>query len=260
MEHEIKKTITSMGSLWLPVVIIGLLAIACSTPLSTTQQAAVVSAVPTTQADVPGWRAIRFRMDRPDDQTRWEKDLMIAHQIVAPVLSTFEEKIECWRFHRRSNDDGAGHQFSFIFYGSPAVAKQIHKEVQDNPLLGALIDSGEVKKVVSNALDVATRTEFGATSDPKWSPELQKAWPYFIMGVSRMWLAMIEEIDGQVEPPSSSTEDAVHITTLIQHYQAVNDRVTDIWQQEGYHALLHHLNAIYGYKPLIFWEKRWKAF
>jgi hypothetical protein len=33
-----------------------------------------------------------------------------------------------------------------------------------------------------------------------------------------------------------------------------------IWQQEGYHALLHHLNAIYGYEALVYWEKRWKSF
>lgn len=27
-------------------------------------------------------------------------------------------------------------------------------------------------------------------------------------------------------------------------------RIAEIWRLEGQHALLHHLNAIFGYKPL----------
>jgi len=27
--------------------------------------------------------------------------------------------------------------------------------------------------------------------------------------------------------------------------------MTDIWQEQGQHAMLHHLNAVYAYQPLL---------
>jgi hypothetical protein len=33
-----------------------------------------------------------------------------------------------------------------------------------------------------------------------------------------------------------------------------------IWQNESQHALLHHLNAIFGYEAMILREQSWKSF
>jgi hypothetical protein len=49
-------------------------------------------------------------MQRLDGQTRWENDLLIAHQIAAPLLKARRIEIDLWRFHRRSAEDNTGHQ------------------------------------------------------------------------------------------------------------------------------------------------------
>ena len=99
------------------------------------------------------------------------------------------------------------------------------------------------------------RPKVGDTSDPNWSPVMQNTWPHYIMGVSRMWLGMIDQVSQEREIADSAT-----LGQLLVHYEQVNDAFTHIWQQEGYHALLHHLNAIFGYEALVYWEKRWKSF
>jgi hypothetical protein len=84
---------------------------------------------------------------------------------------------------------------------------------------------------------------------------MQNTWPYYIMGVSRMWLAMVDQVSRESGMAAEAT-----LGETLEHYARVNDAITHIWQQEGYHALLHHLNAIYGYEALVYWEKRWKSF
>ncbi len=40
----------------------------------------------------------------------------------------------------------------------------------------------------------------------------------------------------------------------------MNDAVDDMWRQEGRHAFLHHLNAVFGYQPLVIYEKKLLTF
>ena len=203
-----------------------------------------------------GWRRIRFRMDRSDDgQTRWERDLLIAHRIIAPILKTHGQAIHLWRFHRRSADDNTGHQFSFIFYSRPAKADLINRQVMEDPLLSNMISNQLVREVLVDRVDGNTRPDIGDTSDSNWSPVMQASWPYYIMGVCRMWLEMIDQFSLQI-----GVADTTPLDQLVAHYTTVNEEVTVIWQQEAYHALLHHLNAIYGYTPMIYWEKHFKTF
>ena len=76
------------------------------------------------------------------------------------------------------------------------------------------------------------------------------------MGVSQMWLNLIADVAADKmagDPPSSLQE-------IEEFYQRVNERVTELWEMEGRHAFMHHLNAIFGYEPLIYWEKRSMTF
>ncbi len=84
---------------------------------------------------------------------------------------------------------------------------------------------------------------------------MQDNWPYYIMGVSRMWLGMIDQVAREI-----GFEDVPTVENLLAYYEKVNERVTQVWQSESYHALLHHLNAIFGYEAMIFHEKSWKSF
>jgi hypothetical protein len=61
------------------------------------------------------------------------------------------------------------------------------------------------------------------------------------MGVSQMWLDVITGIDN----------DQDQSTKPEKRYQKVHEVVTEIWKQEGKHAMLHHLNAIYAYQPIF---------
>jgi len=94
--------------------------------------------------------------------------------------------------------------------------------------------------------------DLGATSDPKWSSEIKRTWPFYIMGVSRMWLNLIDEISRE----TLKERDLSNLDDLSMGYQKVNQIVEDKWKQEGGHAFLHHLNAIFGYEPLLIYERR----
>ena len=69
---------------------------------------------------------------------------------------------------------------------------------------------------------------------------MQRAWPYFIMGVSKLWLELIRELGRDPDLPSQP----------LARYAALSERVDRHWREEGGHALLHHLNAMFGYREL----------
>jgi hypothetical protein len=76
------------------------------------------------------------------------------------------------------------------------------------------------------------------------------------MGASQMWLNLIADIAAENltdNPPASIAE----IETF---YQQVNETLTELWQNEGRHAFMHHLNALFEYEPLIYWEKQYLTF
>ena len=43
-------------------------------------------------------------------------------------------------------------------------------------------------------------------------------------------------------------------------YREVNEAITRSWQKEGRHALLHHLNAIFGYEPIKIYVEQMMRF
>jgi hypothetical protein len=78
------------------------------------------------------------------------------------------------------------------------------------------------------------------TSDPSWTPEMQRAWPHYIMGVSRFWLELIHEL-------AASADKSADLDT---RYAAISDELDNLWLHQGDHALLHHLNAVFGYREV----------
>jgi hypothetical protein len=71
-----------------------------------------------------------------------------------------------------------------------------------------------------------------------------------------MWLNLVVEIaerDLKDHRPASLEEIDVF-------YRQVDETVTGLWQKTGRHAFLHHLNAVFEYQPLIYWEKRYMDF
>jgi hypothetical protein len=204
-----------------------------------------------------GWWYARFGTHWPENtDPPWHLDVMIAHKIVLPVLNQYKDDIGLWRFHRRAARDIGGHLFSFIFYSTPDTAQNVYVAFESDLLLKQLKEAGIITRFISNNTDQVIRPDIEDTSDKSWSTPIQKTWPYYIMGVSQMWLHLISEIaehNASRQAPSSLIE-------YQDFYRQVNESVQASWQEEGRHAFLHHLNAIFGYEPVIGREKQLMKF
>lgn len=191
------------------------------------------------------WWYMRYRIAWPEGvEPDWRVDLLLADAVIKPVLRTYRERLGYWRFHRRANRDGAGHQFSFIFYTDRDTAAAVYAALAGDKLTKKLLDNNILLNTVTD--DPANNHLSGVedTSDKNWSEELQKAWPAYIMGVSDMWLQLIEQYAGEYTAGAD-------VPDLLERYGKVNDRITALWKNEGEHAFLHHLNAIFGYEPIV---------
>jgi len=194
-----------------------------------------------------GWWYARFGILWPkDSKPYWHIDAAIAHQVIRPVLEAHSKDIYLWRFHRRAVRDSAGHQFSFIFYTSSKSATQIYKEIQANGFLQWLQDEGWITRVAYDDTSLISKPDKRDTSDHNWSKEIQESWPYYIMGASQMWLSTLTQIcqEYQEDHPLLKLEQD------LEAYKKIYDSLTYLWQEEGGHAFLHHLYALFGYVPV----------
>ena len=106
--------------------------------------------------------------------------------------------------------------------------------------------AGLMKQVRTESSSKEALPGIADTSDPGWSPVLQAGWPYYISGVCRMWLHLVS----RTANPMIVDLAPVSIDETVKVYRRVDEEINDIWQKEGRHALLHHLNAIFGYQPI----------
>jgi hypothetical protein len=197
-----------------------------------------------------GWWAVRFRFDWPQEaEPQWHLDPLVAHRVAGPVLERHRQEIPLWRFHRRAARDAAGHQFSLIFFADRRTAGRVNAEVLGDPMVQAAKTAGRLAAVVCDDPAVVLKPGVGDTSDPAWSPPLRDAWPYFLMGASRTWLELITRLAGAAPEPEG-------FAAAEERYLRLNSAVSAIWQREGRHAFLHHLNAVFGYEPVLIIDKR----
>jgi hypothetical protein len=204
-----------------------------------------------------GWWKVSFQMRWPEDtEPCWYMDLFIAHEIVSPVLDQYEKDIILWRFHRRAARDQGGHQFSFIFYCAGEIAQEIHSSIESSRHLEKMKTAGEIVQDIYDDTGSIAKPQIEDMSDSRWSPPIKRSWPYYIMGVSQMWLHLIEQIAEQ----TSNGEGPSSVREMEAFYTRVDEVITETWQEEGRHALLHHLNAIFGYRPIAVYEKRFLTF
>ena len=196
-----------------------------------------------------GWWYARFRMVWPENtQADWSMDTLIADRIVSPVLQRHRSRIRLWRFHRRAAPDQAGHQFSFIFYASPETAQRIYQDIDRDPLVDRMKGDGRLKEVVFDDTGEIGRPNYEDTSDKHWPMIIQKSWPHFIQGASRMWLELVQTL--------ASEAQRRHPDDLYAVYRDVQSGVNKLWLDQGGHVFLHHLSALYSYQPVIVTERK----
>ena len=187
------------------------------------------------------WYA-RFHIDWPEgEETSWYMGTLIGGEVIAPVFDEYYRDVYIWRVHRRAGRDGHGHVFSFIFYSTAQGAQRIYKAIESNTVVKSLLESGRLTRVAVDDVTRITRPNIEDTSDKNWPLSVQKTWPAMIMGISRMWLDLVSELASA----ESSTGD------VEARYKKVQDDITRIWREQGQHTMLHHMNAVYAYQPLL---------
>lgn len=191
--------------------------------------------------DLPRWHIWRFRFSRADDgATQTHLDGLLADQLLFDAVLEHADEVRLWRFHRRWARDATGHQFSLMVFAPPAVARSITSGLEVAPLLKTLSEQGLLLQWRTDHMagDAALRPS--TTSDPRWPDEVQQEWPYFIMGVSRMWAGLVRAEAGR--HPGID---------LHARYREADAALGQFWMHGARHALLHHLNALFGYRPLV---------
>ncbi|RRJ84067.1 hypothetical protein [Aestuariirhabdus litorea] len=191
-----------------------------------------------------GWRRILIQQ-RWDPQTTpdWNLEPLLAAELLGPSIDRHRPGLRYWRFHRRAANDSAGHQFSLLLYTDGNTARQLYQELLDHPWTAELLAT-DIQRIRHRGINQNSEPAVEDRSDPSWSPEMQRAWPAYITGVSELWLGLIREYRSQAPAPQSLAEARPR-------YARINRQLTELWQAEGQHALLHHLNALFGYQPLL---------
>jgi hypothetical protein len=229
------------------VALMGFLLCGCSTGNKPIPDVSAHNLPPTyKELDNTYWWRCRFKNVWPADAgPNFVIDLYLAHAVVSPVLVEHIDDIPYWRFHRRAARDQAGHQFTLLFYSKPEVASAVFAEIEESAMLEKAIVARLVEKVITDNPDSPNFSAIESTSDDHWSLYLQKNWPSFIMGISALWLGLIDDSF------QGSPEDVTDTYKLLEMYREVDAEIGEIWKTEGQHALFHHMNAVFGYKPLI---------
>ena len=242
-------------------IIIGILLLIFASGCANLGQVQKYEVTPVVTEELPpgnGWWRARFRMDwPPDTEPIWYMDLYIAHQVILPLLELNKADIYLWRFHRRAKRDGAGRQFSFIFYSSPQTAQRIFSSLQSNFILTEALASGVIDDIVYDDPAEIRKPDIDDTSDKSWPAVIQKSWPYYITGVSQMWLNLVAAIAERDLKEGHRLVSFEEIETI---YSGVDESITELWRINGRHAFLHHLNAVFGYHALIYYEKLYLNF
>jgi hypothetical protein len=204
-----------------------------------------------------GWWYARFRIKWAEEtEPLWHIDLLLAHRVAAPLLSACHKEIPFWRFHRRAARDAEGHQFSLTFYSNRETAYRMIDALKSDKLLQKMKRAGIIIQDIYDDPARSSAPRIEDTSDGTWSPEIRKSWPFFIMGVCQMWLSLITEIAANMPDQPKS----LSLPKMIPFYQRVNVTIKTLWREQGAHSLLHHLNAIFGYEPLVVREVNLRRF
>jgi hypothetical protein len=146
-------------------------------------------------------------------------------------------------------------RFSLLFYSDLDTAQTINNGVTRSPAARLLRENGLLLETGLADLSGDADPALEATSDPSWPDAIQRSWPWFIMGVSQSWLRLISEV--RTARPLAGDPSAGE---LIAYYQRIHEEVAGLWREHGQHAYLHHLNAPFGYQPLIIRETNLKRF
>lgn len=165
-------------------------------------------------------------------------DLLLANEVVRPMLENSGDSIRLWWFHRRwgcTRERTKLHELKFTLDCSKQVAKMVKQGIEANPVLQAL---DGVRCHVPERKD---RRLEAAAEGTDWPDPA--GWTWFIHSVSLLWLRLIGHHVANCMSESLEAGEEM--------YRTVERRVLRDWERHAGHALIHHLNAVFGYQPTI---------
>jgi len=192
------------------------------------------------------WYGFNFNIswDKKQEQKTWV-DIFIIDTIVRDVIFQNKSEIIFCRIHRRWAMDEHGHELTFDCFTNEETAKAIEELINKSNYFEMLRKGGLLtkdKKLEKVPKDTDSITSI--TNDTGWPEQLKEPWLCYINGCCDMFLRLIKNIKGGKNVPTD-------IQNAEQFYTKVNSELTIIWQYHGSHAFFHHLNAIFGYVPLL---------
>jgi len=194
------------------------------------------------------WHSFSFKISWPESQEpRWWVDIAILDCIVRDVVSDGTLHVELWRVHRRAARDKNGHEFTFDCFTAPDTAKIVDATIKQDKAFSFLRTNELLEKYYPGE----GRAGMDEISEQTWPPELRKAWPFYINGVSLALLRLIEALKGSTHSFPDIKDADVTTEVIERSYQDLNRRLGDVWRDYGSSAFLHHMNAVFGYRPLV---------
>lgn len=189
------------------------------------------------------WHLFRFRMKwTQDKEPSWWIDLYIIDRVIRNAVRAHRDQLETWRFHRMADPAAGGHVVTLLTYCDQGVASSIESSITASDVLADLMRSGLLSHYFLEEEDgKAARPGIEGTSDTHWPVEIQRSWPYFIQGVSEMLLQLVAEIGGATGLPEDPEA----------RYKRIEAKMRTLWRDNGSHAFLHHINALFGYAPIV---------
>ena len=194
--------------------------------------------------EMASWQVFRFQIESPKIRNpHWWIDILLLDTVVRSCVAKYGREFLLWRIHRRAAEDKTGHQFSFYCYVDDAKTSEITAFVESQKAIEIIQTHGLLRGFSSDIIG----EEIEAASDRNWTDPVQKTWPYFIMGVSEMLLHLLDEVR-QAPTPSLIESDK---SMLQRYYTDLHERVNEVWLHQGSHCFLHHLGALFAYKPIV---------
>lgn len=192
---------------------------------------------------------INIKISWPEyEEPNWYVDLIIANEIISPILTKYESMIKFWRFHRRADRRSGRHIFSFYFIAEKQICEKIKKSIKEKKIFKELINEGLIEKLPDGRLlDAFYKRMFIVA---KWPDGIKDAWSYFILGASKTLLRLIKEFYDFNFREYPEEEKPKSIGDMIILYKTISYQLSMHWKEYGNNLYLHHLNSLFAYEPV----------
>jgi|GEM_PF-5949990 len=182
----------------------------------------------------------------------FKEDSLIHYILAVEVFSKYVDMVELWRFSRYKYEYDDDVVMKFKFYTDETAFEYIKEKI----LYDKIVNKLKKEKLIKINIEKATESndKVGSDRDNNWGYSVSESWPYFINGLSRMWLEMIKAEKEKYlrENYVDFDIDVISLSKLFSIYNKIKDGVVYEWIKLGSHAVYHHANAVFGYYSVRF--------